>query len=51
MKNMPQDLLELEENEKPITDMDINQEEDSQSFPVDWTTTCTLGCDVNWIHV
>lgn len=51
MENTSQDLLELEENEKPVTDLDIESEKDSQSYPVDWCTTCTLGCDVNWIHV
>jgi hypothetical protein len=51
MENTSQDLLELEENEKPVTDLDINMEENSQAVPVDWNSTCTLGCDVNWICV
>ena len=50
MENLSPDRVELEENEKPVTDLDINPEEDPGQPPIDWNTTCTMDCKVNWIH-
>ena len=51
MKNLSPDRLELEEEEKPVTDMDIEIEEET---PVpentdDWVTTTTWGGPINWV--
>lgn len=50
MENLS-DRLELEENEKPVTDMDITPEEETPApeNSDDWVTSTSWGGKVNWV--
>ena len=49
--NLSSDRLELEEEEKPVTDMDIETEGEPPipESTEDWVTSTTWGGPVNWV--